>query len=190
MADRAVYHAIVGAEAVAASTAYVLVDLSDTTNYPHRAQDGTGEAHLLGMNLAAETHGDGEYDIWVGVISEVDATNGTAKWVHVFHIENRDNATDSTGHFAESIDFTLGGYVPEGMNCAITAAGALEKLVTNQQQAGHVNWQTDTGLASPVGAAAGATGKPGAGDIVVWVEEVGGTGTLDWCLDAAYSTAG
>ena len=189
MADRAVYHAILGAEAVAASTAYVLVDLSDTDNYPHRAQDGTAEVHLLGLNLSAETHTVGIFDIWVGVISEVDATNGTAEWVHVFHIENDTEATDDTGHFAESIDFTLGGYVPEGMNCSITAAGALAKLVTNLQQAGHTNWQTDTGLASPVGAAAGATGRPGAGDLVVWVEEVTNGGTIDFCLGAAYSTA-
>jgi len=41
-------------------------------------------------------------------------------------------------------------------------------------------------LASPAGAAAGATGKPGDGDIVVWVEEVSGTGTIDFCLTAIY----
>ena len=177
--------ACLGAEAVAASTAYVLVDLSDTTNYPHTR---TTELHLLWLDLAAEKASDGIYDVWVGVITEVDATNGTADWVHVFHLESVVNATDSTDRFAQQLDFTLGGANPEGLNLNITG-GALTRIVTNQQQAGHVNWQTDTGLASPVGAAAGATGRPGVGDLVVWVEEVGGTGTIDFSLKAIYEAA-
>ena len=36
------------------------------------------------------------------------------------------------------------------------------------------------------GAAAGATGKPGAGDVVVYVEEVSGTGTIDFSITATY----
>ena len=86
MADRAIFHAVLGAEAVAASTGYVLVDLSDTTNYPHSE---TNEAHLLGLTLSAETHSVGVFDIWVGVITEVDASNGTAYWLHCFHIQKQ-----------------------------------------------------------------------------------------------------
>ena len=46
----------------------------------------------------------------------------------------------------------------------------------------NTTWQTDTGLLSPAGNAGGATGKPGVGDLVLWVEEVTNGGTLDlWC---------
>lgn len=186
MSSRAKFTACLGAQAVAASTPYVLVDLSDTTNYPHTK---TGEVHLLGLMLNTEKASDGVYDIFVGVISEVDATNGTAEWFKVFHLEHVNNTTDSTDRFAQVVDFSLGGASREGINCHITAAGAMSRIVTNQQQAGHVNWQTDTGLASPVGAAAGATGKPGAGDVVVWVEEVSGAGTIDFHITAIYETA-
>ena len=185
MSHRPKFTAVLGAEAVAASTAYVLVDLSDTTNYPHTK---TGEIHLLGLDVNIETQSDGIYDMWIGVITEVDATNGTADWVHVFHEESTNNPTDSTDRFNDQLDFTLGGSNDEGINLNITG-GAMTRIVTNLQQAGHVNWQTDTGLASPVGAAAGATGKPGVGDLVVWVEEVSGTGTIDFMLKVIYETA-
>jgi hypothetical protein len=173
-----------GAEAVAASTAYVLVDLSDTTNFPHA---DTNWLNLLGLHLNAELQSDGVFDIWVGVIYEVDAENGSAEWLHCFHLEAADNATDSTGHREQSVDFTLGGGNPDGINCQVNSGGTgLVYFVSNQEQAGNANWQTDTGLASPVGAAAGATGKPGAGDIVIWAEEVADAGTLDFSLTAIY----
>ncbi len=185
MSARPKFDAVLGAEGIDASTAYVLVDLSDATNYPHTK---TGEVHLLGLTVDSETHSDGIFDIWIGVITEVDATNGTADWIHVFHLENVVDATDDVGRFAQQLDFTLGGSKPNGLNCVIVS-GAMTRIVTNQQQAGHVNWQTDTGLASPVGAAAGATGKPGVGDLVVWVEEVTNGGTIDFSLKASYETA-
>ena len=167
-----------GLEAIAASTPYVLVDLSDTTNFPHSE---TNFLNLLSLILNAETHGDGIFDIWVGVISELDATNGTAEWVHVFHVENRDNATDDTGRLAQQVDFCLGGANPDGLKCSVVS-GAMVYFVGNQSQAGHVNWQNDTNLTSPVGAAT----KPGVGDLVVWVEEVTNGGTIDFSLTALY----
>jgi len=182
--DQQIYAATLQAEAVAASTAYVLVDLSDTTNFPH---SGTEHLNLLGLVLTSEKASDGVYDIWVGVITEVDATNGTAQWFQVFHLEASGNATDSTDRFAWQVDYTLGGGNPEGLNLKVdSSSDSTPYLVSNISQAGNTNWQTDTGLASPAGAAAGATGKPGDGDIVVWVEEVSGTGTIDFCLTAIY----
>jgi hypothetical protein len=175
---RETYYASLGAEAVAASTPYVLVDLSDTTNFPH---NDANFLNLLGLVLHTEKASDGVYDIWVGVVIENDATDGSAKWFHVFHLEHVDNTTDSTDRFAQTIDFTLGGANPDGVNCKI-ASGAATYIVTNQQQAANGNWQNDTNRASPVG----STTKPGVGDVVVWVEEVSGTGTLDFVLSAIY----
>lgn len=175
-----------GAEAVAASTAYVLVDLSDSTNFPHASTE-TNWLNLLGLHLDAEQQSDGSFDIWVGVIYEVDASNGSAKWLHCFHLETVGNATDDAGSLSRTVDFTLGGGNPDGINCKVNSGGTgLVYFLTNQEQAGNANWKTGTGLASPAGAAAGATGKPGAGDLVVWVEEVSDGGTLDFSLTATY----
>jgi len=175
---RAQYFVSLGAEAVAASTAYVLVDLSDITNFPH---ENTNALHLLGLILHTEKASDGVFDIWVGVVTECDATDGSTEWVHVYHLQASGNATDSTDRFAQSIDFTLGGHNPQGINLRV-AGGATPHLATNQTQTNNVSWQNDTNRTSPVG----ATTKPGVGDLVVWVEEVTDTGTLDFILSAIY----
>ena len=174
-----------GAEGVAITTAYVLVDLTDATNYPHTE---TGYINLLGLKLNAEKAANGDYDIWVGVITEVDDDNGSANWLHAFHLHHQGNPTDDTDRFVSEIDFTLGGANPDGLRCEINSSGAQVGFVGNQSESGNIRWQTDVGLASPVGAAAGATGKPGAGDLVVLVEEVADVGTLDFSLTAIYET--
>ena len=181
---RSTYVVNLGAEATAASLAVVLVDLSDSTNFPHSSLE-TNWINVLGVFGSVETASDGPYDIWLGVISESDATNGTAEWFDVIHCQSPQNATDNLGHFLFTRDYALGGSNPDGINCMVTA-GATPYLATAQTQAGNTNWQNDTGLLSPVGAAAGATGKPGAGDIVAWIEETGGTGTCDWSLTLVY----
>ena len=175
---RKTFVANLGAEGLAASTPYTLIDLSDTTNFPH---NDTNWVNLLGLFLSAESHTDGIFDIWVGVVTENDATDGSATWVHVFHIENRDNATDNTGRFAGTVDFTLGNGNPDGINCQVVS-GAPVYFAGNQAQAANANWQNDTNMASPVG----ATTKPGVGDIVCWIEEVTNGGTLDFSLTAIY----
>ena len=163
----------------------MLVDLSDTTNWPHT---DAGEVHLLGLKMNGETHTDGIFDLWVGVVTENDATDGSVSWLECFHSENQESATEDESRFDFQRDYTLGGYVPEGANLSVTS-GALDNLVTNLTQADNSSWQNDTGLASPAGAAAGATGKPGVGDLVLWVEEVTNGGTLDLCVVAQYATA-
>lgn len=175
---RARYFVSLGAEAVAASTPYVLVDLSDITNFPHEM---TNALHLLGLILHAEKASDGVFDIWVGVVIENDETDGSVEFIHVYHLEASGNATDSTDRFAQSIDFTLGGHDVDGINLRV-AGGATPHLATNQTQANDGNWQNDTNRASPVG----STTKVGVGDLVVWVEEVTDTGTLDFVISAIY----
>lgn len=183
---RPTFTAVLGVEAVADDTPYVLVDLSDTTNFPHT---NTSEIHLLGLVVSAEKASDGVYDIWVGVVIENDGTDGSAEWVHCFHIEHiPNNATETTDRFQAVVDFTLGGANPEGVNLAVRS-GATPRIVTNLSQANSANWKNNAGLASPVGVAGGDTGKPGAGDLVVWVEEVSGSGTIDFCVTAIYETA-
>jgi hypothetical protein len=170
-----------GVEAVSGSTGYVLVDLSDTTGFKHV---GTTEVHLLGLSLNGEKASDGVYDIWVGPVIRVDGTNGDTKWAHVFHLEAVGNPTDSTDRFAQVVDFTLGGANPEGINLNVTA-GALPFYITNQGLTNSTVYQTDTNLTNP----AGTTGAPAVGDLVVYVEEVSGTGTIDFSLTAIYYTA-
>jgi len=167
------FTAFINYEAVAASTPYVLVDLSDTTNYPH---NHTGRVILHDIHVHAEVASSGVYDIWFGVISEVDASNGTAEWFEVLHLQS----LASLLGFNDSINFGP-------LDCLIEDDAPVH-FVTAAQQAGNTNWQTDTGLGSPAGAAGGDTGKPGPGDVVMWVEEVSGSGTIDFSVAVHYET--
>jgi len=175
---RKTYTVNLGVEGVSASTPYVLIDLSDTDNFPHNDDSWI---NLLGLHLNSEKAGDGVYDIWVGVVTENDATDGTAQWVYVFHLEAVGNSTDSTDRFSMTMDFTLGGGNPDGINCKVSS-GSMPYFAGNQSQADNSNWQNDTNRTSPVG----TTTKVGVGDVVVWVEEVSGTGTIDFSLTAHY----
>lgn len=177
------FHASLGAEAVAASTPYVLIDLDDITTFPnpHVMGDKTKYINLLSLSIDAETHATGVFDVWVGVVYENDATNGSAQWFQVWHLEGDTNATDSKTRFAQQIDFTGRGANPEGLNCEVIS-GALVYQVSNQEQAGSTDWQNDTAI----GSSSGTNVASGVGDIVVWVEEVGGTGNIDFNITALY----
>jgi len=174
--------AVLQIEAVAESTAYVLVDLSDTTNYSHNQSNAIV---LKNIALSTEKAGDGVYDVWVGVITEVDASNGTAKWIHCFHLEHVANSTDSTDRFAQQLFFDD---LDLKVNAVTAGSEFLENVTSNISLAGSTVFQTDVGLGSPAGAAGSTTGKPGAGDLVMYVEEVSGTGTLDFCVSVSYDT--
>lgn len=177
MIARDTLQAVFGLEAVAATTPYVVVDLSDTTNFQHVQ---TAYLNILGLSFHAEKAADGVYDVWLGTVTENDATDGSASWFHVFHLEASGNPTDSTDRFAQSIDFTMGGANPLGIQLS-TTGGVLDTWVTNQTQDDNNNWQNDTARTSPIG-----TSNPGVGDLVMLVEEVSGTGTLDFTLLVHY----
>ena len=160
------------------STPYVLVDLSDSVNFPHTA---TSKVWLKKLLLNCEIESDGRYIVHVGIVKENDGTDGSADWIYVFHLETVDNATDSTGRFSDTVDFCQGGD-PRGI-CLEVSGGALLYVVTNASQDGNANWQNDVARASPVG-----TSNPGVGDLVVYVEETSGTGTLPFTITALYAT--
>jgi len=175
-----VYSTLLSKEAVAASTWYILVDLSDTTNYSHPS--GTQVVSLLGLELESEKASDGVYDIWVGVVRENDATNGSADWVKVWHIEASGNPTDSTDRFSGSADFTAQGTNPKGLDCSIVSSRLAYMRGPNSGD--QTALQNDAGdLAS---AAGGSSLSTVAGDVVVYVEEISGTGTIDLALTCQY----
>ena len=167
------YIAVMNVEAIAASTAFVLVDLSDTTNYPHNL---TSKIILHAIHLHVEAHSNGVFDLWIGVVKEADATNGSVDWIEVAHLEG---LTSLLGWHDDM------SYGPANLEIV---DGELTHVITGASQDDNTNWQTDTGLQSPAGAAAGATGKPGAGDLVMWVEKVSGSGNLDVSVAVQYET--
>ena len=69
-------------QALAAPKGYMLVDLSDTTNWPHTAGDHITLEHL---NLQVDPTAAFRGDIYIGFLSDVDADNGDLNKVVTFH---------------------------------------------------------------------------------------------------------
>ena len=170
-----------GVQAVADSTPYVLVDLSDTTNYPHTA---TGQVHLQGLLLNTEKASDGVYDIWAGVLTENDSDDGSVEWFEVFHIEAVGNATDSTDRMYVARDYTFGGSKPQGINLFVDDSSSTPYLTTNMTTADDSTYDNEVGLTGP----GDDSTLPAAGDVILYVEEVSGTGTIDFSILAFYDT--
>lgn len=173
------YQATVIAEAVAASTPYLLVDLSDTTNYKHVSANGI---RLYRIDANFERF-DGTWDVWFGLCLENDATDGSGRWFHVLHLEADDQATDDHSQRQLHLDFTD---TPDGYLLLRATGGAADRTVSSTGT-GDVTWlQND---AANLVDATGATNKSaGVGDLFIWAEEVSGAGTLDLCVSALYTT--
>jgi hypothetical protein len=94
------------------------------------------------------------------------------------HEETQPDATNSTSrafrtyHWNEGLDLEISGGVPVWG-------------VSNVGHSGDATWQTDTALDSPIGDASSA---PGAGDLVMFVDETGSTGSLSICVTVQYTT--
>lgn len=163
---------------LAADEGFVLVDLSDTVNFPHTE---TGKVRVYSIHVdieRGETAASGEYIVYIGVITEVDATDGSTKWIAVMHEETDHQATDDAAK-----SFYIWQW-PEGLDLEISG-GAPVMGVSNVGHSANVIWQTDVALDSPIGDASNA---PGAGDLVMFVDETGGTGTISLSVTVHYIT--
>jgi len=64
---------------ISASQDFIIIDISDTTNYPHVS---TNHAHLEFVNISIDSDSSGDYLISLGYLENVDDTNGdfTSLW--------------------------------------------------------------------------------------------------------------
>jgi len=161
-------NACLGVAAIEADTGYILVDLSDTTNFPHL---NTAAIILKSLQIETDIASSGVFTVLFGVVTEVDASNGSVNWFARVQLET----AQSQGH-PRVLRW------PSGLNLRVTA-GATPFLVTNIADSGDVLWQTDTVLTTPVGTVA-----PAAGDLVMKIDEISGTGNVDVFVEAEYDT--
>jgi hypothetical protein len=165
---------------IVASQGFVLVDLSDIANFPHTE---TGKIRLYRLDVdieRGEAAVSGEYIVHIGVILEVDATDGSTSWILDMFEETDEESTDDAARTFRSYKWD------EGLDLEI-GGGALVWGISNAGDTADNTWQTDVPLDSPAGAAASA---PGVGDLVMMVEETGGTGSLSISVTVQYITEG
>lgn len=123
------YRATLNVEAIAADTWYILVDKSNNYLYSHPST--TSHLNLLSVDLSTEKATDGDYDIWMGLVYENDATDGSIQLIHVWHVEAVGNPTDSDDRFVDHLDLTCNGIYPRGLDLSIVSEVAGSDLLTD-----------------------------------------------------------
>ena len=162
-ADTQTMHLDTGA--VAVQTAFMLIDISDTTNWKHTETD-----HIIIDHILIEVDPDLSYlgEIKVGFLSGVTATNGDFNQIIDFDMAKKSDLAIE--------DLTWGG----GFHCqASTHFGPI--LVDSTL------FQTDVNLGGPDDPAT-LTYPSGNGDLVLLVER--STGEVDVSITTLYETVG
>lgn len=156
------FYANVAAADVAVTTRYILVDKS-SGDYPHVA---AAAIFPKSLNVQLDKEGTGDWVLRIGVVEEVDATNGSVTFFYVRHLR---------GGFT-----ILNEVIPLSLKKGIV----LDQLsaISSEDVDGSTNWQNDANLANPTG----SDTPPGAGDIVAEFEEVNGTATVSHSITVEY----
>lgn len=153
---------------IVTDTAYLLVDLSNTTDWPHTATN-----EIILKSVAVQGTVGGAHASWylnVGVVVENDATNGTAAWI--------DSQIAISGTFSPPQRTFAEG----GLNLR-TASDTLVYGVTNSTN-DRTLWQNDVGITATVG----TTGTVGVGDLVILADEISDGATFDFSVCVDYDT--
>lgn len=129
----------------ASTTGFMVIDLSDTTNWPHTATGHIDIAHiLLNINPTATFVGD----VAFGFLTNVDGDNGDFNGVFEIHMDKKQ---DSITQFMNYGAFEV----------SLESAHWFGPITAND-----IIWQTDVNLAGPDG---NTSFPSGAGDFVMLV---------------------
>lgn len=154
---------------IAGDMPYLLIDLSDSTNWPHSA---TNEVILKSVTAQGAVSGAHHWHLTVGVVVENDATDGTAIWVTNLHLASL------SGVFAPP----QRTYANGGLNLR-AASSALTYGVANRHSE-LTSWQSDTAISATVG----TTGTVAVGDVVILADELTDGSTLGFSICVDYDT--
>jgi len=156
------FHVHLDIENLGAAKGYMLVDLSDITNWPHTL---TSEIHLDSFNITVVGNAAFRGDIELGFLSNVDADNGDFNIIAGWHSDLKE-----TGIFDASRDYKKGIILATGYWFGPTTAN-------------NATWQTDVNLTGPDGATSYPSGN---GDLVMNVALT--AGNVDVGLSLVYHT--
>lgn len=150
----------------AGTTRYIMIDLSDTTLWPH---DNTTLIHIDWIDIHIDSDNTGDYVISQIFLDNVDATDGDA---YTFH--------KSSG------DKTAGNNIDEEMQLAPDGWILLpERLATSVTSLNDTNYQTDVNMATLLDPATVDT-PPGSGDYIL--EAVVNAGNIRIVVSGGYHT--
>jgi len=149
-------------EDISADVDYMLIDLSDTTNWPHTNTGHIDIAHIM-INVAPSSSFRG--DIEIGFLTNVDATNGDFNEILELHLDQSADAftwSQNYGAFEMSLE-SAHWFGPQELN--------------------ETAFQTDVNLEGPDGTTAFPSG---AGDLVMRIHRT--AGNLSGSITLGYRT--
>jgi len=135
----------IDAEDVAATTGFMLIDLSDTTNWPHT---DTGHIDILFMILTTDPSATFSGDIQLGFLTNVGATDGDFNEIFELHMEKKPEP--------EVVEINYGAF-----GVALETDHFFGPITAND-----TIWQTDVNLQGPDGNTSFPSGN---GDLVLLV---------------------
>jgi len=157
------FHVNLSVSNAAGTVGYMLVDLSDTTNWPH-----TDTAHIILQQVIVNTNTNTSFvgDLSFGFLSNVDASNGDYHQIGFLHGERNSNVGQGAFDFS---NFGFGLETDEWFG----------PTTSND-----TTWQTDVNLIGPDG---GTSYPAGNGDFVMKL--VSSAGAADISVTVTYTTA-
>jgi len=152
---------------VAASTSCMLIDLSDTTNWPH---SNTGHIDLFNYSININPSPTPAFvgDFSLGFLSNVDATNGDLHVIQTWHMQK--GASNTSVHY----DFALNHY-------ALEVAHWFGPTLADD-----TDFQTDENLSGPDGRTVYPSGD---GDLVLKVVMSAGSADISITIGYKVSTS-
>lgn len=149
-----------------ASQDFILIDISDTTNYPHT---DTNYIHLESMRIHTDPTSNANYTIKIGFLKNVDATNGD--FYNLVEIDGEKTAGQIQNHNLR--------FYPNGPKCS-------SDFVALNPTLNDTAFQTDVNLASTLDQTT-ANVPSGNGDLVVRYTHTAGT-SVSFGVSLSYHT--
>jgi len=164
--------------AITEDTAYILVDLSDTTNFRHKETN-----HLVVRQCQITTAVSAVDLFWqinVGVVVENSGTDGTAEYiVSAIDFASTSGMVGQTRTYEWPLN---NGLNLPGLNLKVDITNkTLTYLETNNKLADNAAWQNDTARTTPAG-----TANPAVGDLIVYIDEIVNGGSFSAVVSCAY----
>lgn len=145
--DNGVFHFHV--DGVATDTNFILVDISDTSNYPHA---NTDYVHIDWLDFEVDASANASYTVSIGFLEDVDVDSGD------LYIFTHFSGTKQTGHNKDLFK----RYIPAGVRARASS------VATHAAAIDTTDWQTDVNLASTLDPTSTDT-APGPRDLVMKV---------------------
>lgn len=162
--------------ALTTSTYTILVDLSDTTNWPHKK---TREINIVGLKVFVDKVAASTGSVKIGVMNMVNASTGSVTW---FYNQSWIKNVSNTGNH-NFMDYSFSPIKTRVEGGLAGTDGTTPYLLSNDKISQSTVFQTDVNLPTLVGQS-----PPGRGDIIVQYQNPDAANTIFVYIEMQYYT--